>query len=440
MDRDVFFDRLDNYYLDQSSVSPIIIAYSGGADSTALLLLGLDYAKARGRNVHAVLVDHALRAGSQEEAALSAKRARDLGANSAILTWKHGEVSAQIQARARKARYGLLGDYCRAQGSAILLTGHNRDDHAETVWMRQRNKGSWRSRAGISEISYSPIWPELRQVAICRPLLSESRSDIRAFCKERGANYVDDPSNENIVFDRIKARRILTENTELRDRCLNEGDKNRRKRQAEDDYSRRWLGHGRVNYNQAGALTFDVSYRLDLQAPTLADMIMCAGGRARRPDMASVERLLLHIKPRAFKARTLGGAMIERVGEDIVISREPSAVLGRQDAPASIICLKPKVELIWDRRFLVFTSAQGICAGPLWPLRGQLDDKARRVLKTYLPTVRQTLPGLFRGDKLIAAPSVGFNTEADTTFEASPYLSWRLQPLPVGDQSHTFCG
>src|SRR4051812_40640785 len=86
----------------------IAVAVSGGADSMCLALLAAGWVGSEAGEIRAFVVDHDLRAGSGAEAASVAGRLTDLGVPAAVLRWRHGEVTGQIQRRARDARYALL--------------------------------------------------------------------------------------------------------------------------------------------------------------------------------------------------------------------------------------------------------------------------------------------------------------------------------------------
>lgn len=119
----------------------LAVALSGGPDSLALAILLSDHHKhihgdgAHVRKPLALVVDHALRAGSAGEASTAAEQARGLGLSPRVLalTWPQGRPSGgRLLAEAREARYRALAGACRAEGCAGLLLGH----HAGTTFGR----------------------------------------------------------------------------------------------------------------------------------------------------------------------------------------------------------------------------------------------------------------------------------------------------------------
>ena len=175
------------------------IALSGGGDSTALLHLAL----AAGFRVEAVTVDHRLRPESPAEVAGVAAACARLGVPHAVRVWDHGPVPGNLMDAARRARMGLIGDWARAQGIAHVALGHTRDDQAETVLM-----GLARS-AGIAGLSgMRPVWVE-EGVTFHRPLLDAGREELRDWLRSQGIDWVDDPTNDDLRFTRVKARAAL---------------------------------------------------------------------------------------------------------------------------------------------------------------------------------------------------------------------------------------
>ena len=188
---------------------PLGIACSGGGDSLALLIIASGWARAGGRSLHVLTVDHRLRMGSANEAALVAETAGRLGWPCHVLTWDGARPGGGLQARARAARHRLLAQTCREHGLTGLALAHTRDDLSETVWLRLAAGGSWRSAAAMPERAPSPAWPEGRDLELVRPCLGVTRLELREVLAEAGDRWIDDPSNEDDRYARIRARRSL---------------------------------------------------------------------------------------------------------------------------------------------------------------------------------------------------------------------------------------
>lgn len=175
------------------------VALSGGGDSTALLHLCL----AAGLRVEAVTVDHRLRPGSAGEAAAVAAACAALGVRHEVRVWEHGEVAGNLMDAARRARMALIGDWARDRGIGVLALGHTRDDVAEGVLIGLSR------RAGLAGLSgMRPVWAEAG-LAFHRPLLGAGREELRGWLRAAGIAWIDDPTNENERFLRVKARKAL---------------------------------------------------------------------------------------------------------------------------------------------------------------------------------------------------------------------------------------
>jgi tRNA(Ile)-lysidine synthase len=182
------------------------IAYSGGPDSLALLLLAR---AAFPKQVAAATVDHGLRPESASEALHAASTCASLGIAHDILGAAIGPGGEGLQGEARRARYAALRDWARQRGVPILCTAHHADDQAETVLMRlQRGAGL----SGLASIR--PVKAE-DDVNILRPLLAWSRRELRDIVEASGLRAVADPSNEDLRFDRVSMRRFLAANPDF---------------------------------------------------------------------------------------------------------------------------------------------------------------------------------------------------------------------------------
>jgi len=183
------------------------VALSGGGDSVALLHALKDAPQLQ----CALIVDHGLRKESAKEARLTQSRAKKMGVKSHILKWTPTSVNSGLQEKARQARYGLMGAYCRQNGIPSLMTAHHLGDQAETLIMRYDKGTDWRGAAGMNSEKYAPIWPELARVTLCRPLLSLTKNEILKYLKKNSLEWVEDPSNTNRDFTRVRIRQRLTE-------------------------------------------------------------------------------------------------------------------------------------------------------------------------------------------------------------------------------------
>ncbi|WP_075291332.1 tRNA lysidine(34) synthetase TilS [Pararhizobium arenae] len=192
-----------------SAPGMLLVAISGGSDSTGLLLAlktAVDDV-GRGFAVAACTIDHGLRAASAEEARSVGILCERLGISHSIRRWEGEKPSSGIQAAARAARYRLLADAAAEIDAIAVVTGHTADDQAETIAMRSRRSGD--DAPGLSGMADAVLYD--RSVWILRPFLGLTRQDIRTFLQERGEGWLDDPSNTNPAFERVRVRNAISQ-------------------------------------------------------------------------------------------------------------------------------------------------------------------------------------------------------------------------------------
>jgi tRNA(Ile)-lysidine synthase len=173
----------------------VVVAVSGGADSSALLDALARLGPPRGWRLHAAHVDHGLRPGSAAEAGVVARLAAERGVPFTALTVDVGSRGS-LQDRARRARLRALGDLADALGATAIALGHTADDQVETVLMRLLGAGTLRSVTGM--------WP--RRGRLARPLLGVTRRATAAYCAALSIAPVSDPANADPRFLRTRVR------------------------------------------------------------------------------------------------------------------------------------------------------------------------------------------------------------------------------------------
>jgi tRNA(Ile)-lysidine synthase len=190
---------------DLSDVPSLLIAVSGGPDSTALLWLAARWRGRRksGPKLVAVTVDHGLRPEGAIEAKAVKRFATELGIEHRTLRWTGAKPASGLQEAARDARYLLLARAARRAGARHILTAHTLDDQAETVLFRLA-RGS-----GIAGLSGMARVVALDDIALVRPLLGLPKVRLLATLKTAGVAFADDPSNRDPRFTRARLRHVL---------------------------------------------------------------------------------------------------------------------------------------------------------------------------------------------------------------------------------------
>jgi tRNA(Ile)-lysidine synthase len=187
----------------------LVLAVSGGPDSTALMLLAARWRQAlkTGPRLIAVTVDHGLRKDSKREAEQVGKLARRLGLAHRILRWTGRKPSTGLQQAARAARYRLLAQAARAAKAAHILTAHTLDDQAETVLIRLGRGSGLRGLAAMRKVS--PLAAGEASLQLVRPLLEVPKSRLIATLRAAGISYAEDPSNRDPRFARARLRALM---------------------------------------------------------------------------------------------------------------------------------------------------------------------------------------------------------------------------------------
>ncbi len=178
------------------------IAVSGGPDSLALLLLA---AAARPGRVEAATVDHRLRPESRQEAEFVRGICNRLGVRHATLGVQV-QPGASLQAQARAARYGALGNWAIERELTAVATAHHVEDQAETLLMRLARGAGLGGLVGVRQKR-----PLEAGIAVIRPLLEWRRDELAAIVAAAGLTPVDDPANRDPRHDRSRFRFMLAE-------------------------------------------------------------------------------------------------------------------------------------------------------------------------------------------------------------------------------------
>ncbi|WP_208440036.1 tRNA lysidine(34) synthetase TilS [Bartonella raoultii] len=239
----------------------VILAVSGGSDSLALLFLVKEYLETLSAplEIIAVTVDHQLRKESAREAETVAKICRSHHIKHITVRWEGKKPKTHIASSARVARYNLLVQEAQKQGASLIMTGHTLNDQVETYQMRSQRlqkrrglldddasvmrdgfsaggfAGAWRGEVGamgdedhaketrknitekndgvLYERGLSCIPREAllhRKIRLIRPLLGVKRQTLRNYLSIQGKMWIDDPTNEDRNFERVRVRQSLS--------------------------------------------------------------------------------------------------------------------------------------------------------------------------------------------------------------------------------------
>lgn len=357
----------------------IAIGVSGGGDSLALLHLVSNWASSRDVTVFAFTVDHGLRDEARAEAGFVSAICTDLHIAHETLRATGLPSDTGIQKNAREARYDLLLEAAQIKGCSLLLVAHTQEDQAETIAMRlARSTGDGFGLAGMSERVL--LENAFGSLVLARPLLGALRSDLRAHLNGLNQSWVDDPSNDDRRFERVRLRQKLGEHPSVASSLLTYGNVLRRLKKQVADEAARLVAHS-VKIN--GSAIAEVSRAGLSSAPMLVQvhamqaLLSVLGGTLFLPPHQKVCEFL-----KAPHTMTLSRCVLAVGAEHISVSREC------RDLPAQMAL--PSHPIVWDRRFLLRRRTENPCAVRVLPAQKARDywdanDCARRGVADAYP-------------------------------------------------------
>lgn len=183
---------------------PVALAVSGGGDSMALLAAVLHYRRYKNLTASLIVltVDHALRPEAAGEAAAVHAFCKQHDIQHQTLTWTGSLPKSAIAERARDMRRELLLQACNHYETKQLVLAHTQDDVAETLMMRVR-RGGLRGHASI------PAKTFVADICIHRPFIKLRRDVLRQALRDEGIRWVDDPTNDDMRYERPRVRTAL---------------------------------------------------------------------------------------------------------------------------------------------------------------------------------------------------------------------------------------
>jgi len=195
-----------------TSGETIVVAISGGADSTALLL-AIEELKTRNKlyvDVCVAHLDHGLRKSSSKDAKWVKELATRLGFRSVVGRSKVAEdaeeSSDNLEQAAREARYAFLERTAKKVSANYVLTAHTMDDQAETVLLRLMRGSAGAGLGGME--SLRPL-AKNSSIKLARPILWARRIETEDYCSLRRVEFLTDEMNDDQKFARVKVRKQL---------------------------------------------------------------------------------------------------------------------------------------------------------------------------------------------------------------------------------------
>ena len=374
----------------RSPPSRLGVAVSGGSDSLALLHL---LHEANVAPLSVVTVDHGLRPEAAGEALHVARICEVLGLPHVVLEWEGWDGHGNLQAEARRTRYAVIAEWAAGQGLDAVALGHTRDDQAETFLMRLARE------AGVGGLAAMRDRFRRDGMEFHRPLLGVSRGSLRDWLGGRGARWIEDASNADESFERVRVRKALEALSPLGvtpDALSTVAEQLRQAEEALSMAASDWARH-QISEDR-GDLVIDRAGLLELPRETgrriLSDAVLWLSGAEYPPRRDSISGLWPAI--RGGIKTTLGGSVLLNTQETCRITREHAAVAG----------LVTPTDALWDGRWrLSGPSEPGLEVRALGEALSRCPDW--RATGMPRPSLLAS-PAVWRGSELIAAPVAGW--------------------------------
>jgi len=299
-----------------------VVAVSGGPDSLALAFLAKIYSIKKKLAAKFIIVDHKLRSGSNKEAKKVQKILKSHSINSKILTWFGKKPIKNIQSIARKKRYQLL--FSRSDKFKInnILLGHHENDLFENFFIRML-RGS--GLKGLISLDKKKV---INGKNLLRPLIYEKKEDLRFIAKKVFNFYINDPSNKDEKYLRIQVRKLIEELLKkgFDQKKLSATIKNLKYSNNVVDYY--------VNENLKKNTFFSLKKRrmilkkeyfnqpFEIILRSLSESIKLIGKKSYPVRGKKLDKIISKIKNKCLYKVTIGGCIIEKVNEILIISKE----------------------------------------------------------------------------------------------------------------------
>ena len=299
-----------------------IVAISGGPDSLALSFLSKIYSIKNFLKVKYLIVDHKLRKNSTSEAKFIKKKLKKFSINLDILTWNGTKPKKNIQSIARDKRYKLLINEAKKLKIKNILLGHHLDDLFENFFIRIL-RGS-----GLNGLVSLDQRTKNEKVNLIRPLLNLDKKDLIYVSKYIFDSFIQDPSNEDDKFKRVKIRNFLKQlNLEGFDRkkffltiknlkFANENIKFYTKKNLEENVTILKKKQNAILKENFFSQSNEVVFR------SLAEVIKIVGKKYYSVRGKKIDKIIHLIKSKSSFKVTLGGCIIKKVNETVILSKE----------------------------------------------------------------------------------------------------------------------
>ena len=299
-----------------------IVAVSGGSDSQALSYLAKIYSIKKLLNVKYFIVDHKLRKNSTLEANFVKKNLKKFSINLNILTWHGTKPKNNIQSTARKKRYNLLVNQAKKFKIKNILLGHHLDDLFENFFIRIL-RGS-----GLNGLVSLDQKTQYEKINLIRPLINFDKKDLIYISNRIFGSYVEDPSNKDDKFKRVKIRNFLKK-LEMEGLDRNKFFLTIKNLKFANEtikfYNKKNLEENTFFFKDKKVVLLKKEFFYQSQEVvfrSFSEIIKFIGKKYYPTRGKKIDKIIQLIKSNSSIKITLGGCIVKKVNETVIISKE----------------------------------------------------------------------------------------------------------------------
>ncbi len=328
------------------------IAVSGGSDSMALFHMLTDWESSNKPKIIVASIDHGLRSESKSEVEFVKKACemKKVKHFSLAPTTHLSKKPGNLQDNARSERYKLLRTWAIAKNLQCILLGHTLDDQEENLLIRFFRGSGVDGLVSMEEIVDS------NEILWMRPLLKFRKEDLRNYLRNNNYGWLDDPSNHDDKYKRVKMRKLLGQlksNNLITPNFVKTADHMLRASKLTKEIAKQ-NSKTLLSFNDVGQISFKVEKFSELFEDTqyriLAGIVSWFSGRFYKPRFSQLQNMYNKILNVNMKGSTLGGTVFKKKNGTVTVTRELGSIEEK-------FLVKNK-KFIWDNRWLITLKSE----------------------------------------------------------------------------------
>ncbi len=333
----------------------IAISFSGGSDSMALLLLMKQWIKKKNGKLTVIHFNHHLREESEDEVRQIKKTVRNLKLQCKVLNWYENKPKSGIMQNARDQRYKKIINFCKEKQIISLMTAHHLDDCIETFLMRKQRKFT---TIGLGTI---PMINNQENIQILRPFINIKKGRLIQTCMNNDIKWIDDPSNNNVMFERVRIRKILSNFKIRKIKFIEQELKTNTKKILVYEQRITEFFLRSLEFYEYGKFSLSIKRLLFepefIQIEVLKKILVTCSGTIYPPRYRTLKILLDKIKNFERFRFSIHSCIVSVKEEDIEFYREYQKIV--KSIPERMV-LKKNNRIFWDSRFIIESNSTDV--------------------------------------------------------------------------------